>query len=74
LQESCPASEAVSFCAEAFGVAAFAVDVAVGRVAAKDGIQRPFAVSAGKTFLCKKIGLDNRKNFLFTIKSSLLWT
>ena len=38
LQEAGPASKAVALGAKALGVAAFAVDVVVGRVAAQDGV------------------------------------
>ena len=51
LQEAGPASKAVALGAKALGVAAFAVDVVVGRVAAQDGVERPFAVAAGEAFL-----------------------
>ena len=51
LQEAGPASKAVALGAKALGVAAFAVDVVIGRVAAQDGVERPFAVAAGEAFL-----------------------
>ena len=58
LQEAGPASKAVALGAKALGVAAFAVDVVVGRVAAQDGVERPFAVAAGEAFL------NLRKSFI----------
>ena len=54
LQKSGSTSEAVAFGTEALGVAALAVDVAVGCVTTEDRVQRSLAVPAGKAFLKKK--------------------
>lgn len=51
LQESGSATEPVSLGAEVLGVAALAVDVAVGRVTAQDGVERPLAVATSEAFL-----------------------
>ena len=48
MKESLAASEAVTFGAETLGVAAFAVDVAVGGVATQDRVERPLATLAAE--------------------------
>ena len=57
LQKSGSTSEAVAFGTEALGVAALAVDVAVGCVTTEDRVQRSLAVPAGKAFLKKKMSI-----------------
>ena len=51
LQRAGPAAVAVPLGAEGLGVAALAVDVAVGRVAAQHRVQRPRAAPAREAFL-----------------------
>ena len=51
LQRPGPAAVSVTLGAEGLGVAALAVDVAVGRVVAEHGVQRAGAVAAGEAFL-----------------------
>ena len=54
LQRARPAAVAVPLGAEGLGVAALAVDVAVGRVAAQHRVQRPRAAPAREAFLASE--------------------
>lgn len=51
LEEALAAAEAVPFGTELLGVAALAVDLAVGAVVVEDRVQVPAALVAGKAFL-----------------------
>jgi hypothetical protein len=51
LQESSSASESITLCSKALGIATFAINVTIGSITAKNRVQRPLAISAGEAFL-----------------------